>query len=115
MPLRKPRFSGEVAFRVEKIDCRYVRRVFDIKRAAGKRFPQVPRPADWNTHRLGADKSLDLCLGRGVKDPLQDQEVDVLMAKRKREVPGEAVARPITLVENRPAVYLPPATADILL
>ena len=61
-------------------------------------MPAVP-PLRWGAARTKASTSAG---GHGLEDPLEDQQINLFMAQRKGQMIGEALARPIAFVEERP-------------
>ena len=89
-------------------------RVVHGEGAAGQDFVEIPGAPRRNAGRGGPDQSLDLGLGHRLEDPLQDQEIDVFVAKGEGQMIGESVAGPVSLVEDGPGPLLPVAPADML-
>ena len=100
---------------VEKIDGRGAGRVIHVESTASQDFVEIPRAPRRNARGGGPDDGLDLGLGHGFEDPLQDQEIDVFMAERKRQVIGKGIAGPVAFIKNGPGSLFPMAAANMLL
>ena len=113
--LREPRLAGEIGLRVEKIDRLRSGCILNVKRVAHQRFVQIPGATDGKSRRRLPDNGLELGLRHSSEDPLENQEVRVLVAQDEGQVIGEAVAGPVALVEDGPGPLLPAASTDMVL
>ena len=64
--------------------------------------------------RCCADHRFDRGLWRSFEDPLEDEEICIFVLEAERQVISEAVARPVSLVEDSPHPIPPAAAADML-
>lgn len=114
MPPRKARLPREIGFWIEKFNGFCPWRVVHAKGAPGQMFIEIPRLPRRYARRRGTHQSLHLALRHRLEDPLQDQEVKVFVAKRKDQVIGKVLTRPIPFVEDAPPLFLPAAPAHML-
>jgi hypothetical protein len=84
VPFREPWLACEIGVRVEKVDRHRARRIINVKRPASQSFVQEPGAADGNPRGRGPDESLQLSFRNSLKGPLEDEQIDILVAKRKR-------------------------------
>src|SRR5271165_1970490 len=115
MTLRQARLPGEIRLGVEKIDRRSAWRVLYIKCAACQDFIEIPRPPRRNAGGRGMNNGLDFALRNRLEDPLQDQQIDIFMTERKKQVIGKGIAGPVAFIEDRPDPLFPVAAPDMLL
>jgi hypothetical protein len=60
------------------------------------------------------DNGLDLRGWHGFEEPLQNQEIDHLVAQRKDNVISESIPGPVAPIKDSPAPFLSMAAANML-
>jgi hypothetical protein len=114
MAFRKTRLAGEVSLGFQKIDGCGAGRVVHVESTAGQDFEEIPCAPRRNASGGGPHKGLDLGLGHRLEDPVQDREIQIFMAERKRQMIGKSGAGPVAFIEDVPASLFPLAAADML-
>ena len=111
--LRELRRAGDIALWIERLDRRDGGRVVEIEAGAGQRLVEEPGAPGNGAGGRTVDEGRHHIRRNGIEHALQNQQIEGFVAKREGQVIGDGVTRPISLVEDAPAVLGPLAAPDM--